>query len=453
MTLHVYNTMSRSLEPLTARRPGVIDMFVCGPTVYDYSHLGHAKTYTQFDVIARYLRFRGYALNYLQNITDVDDKIIRRAAARGVSPGRLAEEYEQYYLDDMAALHNTNVTVYARAHDYIPQIVDQIQRLLDKGFAYRIEDGYYYDVHRFPSYGKLSGRTKVNADDAVSRIDENVGKRSPADFCLWKFRKAGEPYWSTPLGEGRPGWHIEDTAITEHHFGPQYDIHGGASDLIFPHHEAEIAQMEAASGQTPLVRHWLHTGFLNTRSEKMSKSQGNSHTIRDALRQMHYTVLRFLFLSYHYRQSIELSEDVIEHARKGLQRIHVFNSTVDPELDNTENERLVRDFRTRFVKSLDQDFDTPGALIALFDFIREQNRRGGADRRVRALLDEVNEVFDILPADPDVLDAEIERHIALRQQLRAQKRFADADAIRDQLAGRGIVLEDTGATVKWRRRR
>lgn len=296
MAIALYNTLTRRVEPLEPMTPGVVRMFVCGPTVYDLAHVGHAKTYTQFDFLARYLRARGFEVTYAQNITDIDDKIIRRAAESGRDPRDLAAEFEDAYRQDMATLGNTSVDVYARALDHIDEIVAQVQALIERGHAYQLDDGWYFDLSTFSGYGKLSGRTEVAEEDSVARIDENDAKRNRGDFALWKARKPGEPFWDTPLGPGRPGWHIEDTAITEALFGPQYDLHGGAVDLIFPHHEAEIAQMEAASGKEPLVRHWVHTGLLRVDGAKMSKSSGNFLTIRDALAMGDYRTLRYAFL-------------------------------------------------------------------------------------------------------------------------------------------------------------
>jgi cysteinyl-tRNA synthetase len=451
-SIEVYNTMTKRLEPLSTKYKGQVEMFVCGPTVYNFAHLGHGKTYTQFDFIARYLRTSNYQVTYLQNITDVDDKIIERARATGQPPQSLARTFEQYYLEDMKALHNISVDIYARAHDYIEQIVDQVSRLIEKNYAYRTPDGYYFDLAKFPEYGKLSGRTTVEATDAVSRIDENLYKRNPGDFCLWKVPKEGDPFWDTPLGKGRPGWHIEDTAITEYHFGPQYDIHGGAVDLIFPHHEAEIAQIEAASGLNPMVRHWLHTGFLNMKSEKMSKSSGNFVTIRQVLERIDYRVLRFFFLSHHYRASIEYGEDSIEQARSSLTRINGFIRSIDSKYDDADIEEVISAFRRQFYAYLDKDFDTPRALALLFSFIRDLNRAGGpTGARVSALMREINSLFDFLTLEIDVADSYIEQQIKLRNELRKQKRFEEADAIRLQLQTEGVFLEDTTEGVRWRR--
>jgi cysteinyl-tRNA synthetase len=359
VAIQIYNTLTRSKHELRTLDASKLRLFVCGPTVYDYSHLGHGKTYTQFDFVARYLSFRGYDVVYLQNITDVDDKIIQRARTKGVHPKDLAAEFEGYYLEDMQALHNTSVTEYARAHDFIDEIVSQVKRLAEKGLAYRIPDGWYFDLSRFPGYGKLSGRTEVQADDALSRVDENPDKRNPGDFCLWKMRKPDEPFWITQLGEGRPGWHIEDTAITESVFGPQYDIHGGAVDLIFPHHEAEIAQMEGVSGLEPMVNTWMHTGFLRTVGARMAKSAGNFVTIREALAKYDYRVLRYFFISHHYRSAIEFSPNILESSGKALGRIDSFVRSISPSYDDEDSADLVGRYREVILSRLDDDFDTP----------------------------------------------------------------------------------------------
>ncbi len=449
MAIQIYNTLTRLKQELTTLDPSELKLFVCGPTVYDYSHLGHGKTYTQFDFVARYLVFRGYEVFYLQNITDVDDKIIQRARSKGVEPRELAAEFEGYYLEDMRALHNTSVTEYARAHDFIDQIVSQVKRLADKGYAYRIPDGWYFDLSRFPGYGKLSRRTVVQADDALSRVDENPDKRNPGDFCLWKMRKPDEPFWTTDLGEGRPGWHIEDTAITESVFGPQYDIHGGAVDLIFPHHEAEIAQMEGVSGLEPMVNAWMHTGFLRTIGTRMAKSAGNFVTIREALSQYDYRVLRYFFLSHHYRSAIDFGSHTLENAANALSRIDSFSRSISPLTDDPDSGDLVSHYREAILERLDDDFDTPGALAALFDFIREQNRRGNPGWRVFALLHELNSCFDFMNlAQPD-LDALVKEQVERRENLRRERRFQEADQIRDRLRADGIQLEDTLEGVRW----
>lgn len=454
MAISVWNTLTRSKEPLDPLEPGHVRLFVCGPTVYDLSHLGHAKTYTQFDLIARYLRYRGYEVTYLQNVTDVDDKIIDRAAQLDITPKELAERNEALYREDMEALGNTAVSTYARASDFIPQIVSQVQRLLEKGHAYELPDGYYFDIKSFPGYGKLAGRQDVAPEDSIARVDENPLKRNPGDFALWKKRKPGEPYWETELGAGRPGWHVEDTAITEHYLGPQYEIHGGAVDLIFPHHEAEIAVMESISGLDPLARYWLHTGFLTLRDRKMSKSFGNTFTIRGLLEQVDARALRFFFLRQHYRSPIAYDEELLEDAAAALRRIDNYRLRL-PAVDSDERSPEVAAVRDQILARLDDDFDTPAAFAALFDFIRQDNKRPSPSPGARALLDELDEFMQIFPADageaPDADDAWIDDAIARREQMRKERRFDEADAIRDSLLERDIVLEDTRDGVRWHR--
>lgn len=452
MSIRIFNTLTKSKDPFVPMTPGIVRMFVCGPTVYGLSHIGHAKTYTHFDFVARFLRKRGYLVTYVQNITDVDDKIINRARELGVTPRELSARYEARYLEDMAALHNTSVDTYERAHDHIDDIVAQVQALIDRGHAYRLDDGWYFDLSSFPGYGKLSGRTQAEAGDSVARIDENAQKRNPGDFALWKARKPGEPFWDTPLGPGRPGWHIEDTAITEAIFGPQYDLHGGAVDLIFPHHEAEIAQQEAASGKVPLVRYWMHGGLLRVDGAKMAKSAGNFLTIRQALERADYRTLRYAFLSQHYRSSMEFNDGTLAHAHAARRRVENFARLIDVTRTESDAEReLALRSRERFFARLDDDLDTPGAIGALFEYIREQNRRTEPPGpSALTLLREVDQLFDAFDIEqPASDDAEVETELARRRELRSARRFAEADEIRDRLRERGIVIEDSPESTRW----
>ena len=451
MAVHIHNTMSRKVERLTSDGSSV-RMFVCGPTVYDYAHIGHAKTYTQFDLIARFLRFRGCDVHYIQNITDIDDKIIQRAAVTGVTPDDLASRFEAAFLEDMSRIGNTSVDTYARALDYVPEIQGQVAILARDGYAYPLNDGYYFDTTTFEHYGQLSGRVASIRTDAVSRIDQNADKRNPADFCVWKFRKEGEPYWHAPFGNGRPGWHIEDTAITEHFFGSQYEIHGGAIDLIFPHHEAEIALMESISGLRPMVQHWLHTGFLNFGEQKMSKSTGNFITIRDLLDRVNYRVLRFLFLSQHYRSSLEFHDGTLTQAVNGLRRLDTFVGSVAHGHDDRHLHAEVKDMHQAFLRGLDNDFDCPIVIAALFQFVKKVNRAGGAGSRVWRLLQDVNTVFAFLDMRPPVRVAEIERLLRERDELRAAGRYREADAIRQRIVVEyEVIIEDGEEGTHWRR--
>mgnify|MGYP003393632096 CR=1 FL=1 len=383
MALKLHNTLSGNLEEFKPLEEGKVKMFVCGPTVYDYAHIGNAKTYTQFDVVARSLRYLGFDVDYLQNITDIDDKIIKRSAERSVAPEDIAKEFEDKYLEDMKALNNTSVAKYARAHDYVEAIISQVKRLVEKGFAYKISDGYYFDTKAFRDYGKLSGRDTLKPDDAVSRIDENPEKKNSGDFCLWKLKKEGEPSWSSELGEGRPGWHIEDTAITETEFGPQYDIHGGAVDLIFPHHEAEIAQMEAVSGLKPFVRYWLHTGFLNVDSEKMSKSKNNFYTIRDVFEKgFSPLALRYLFLLSHYRTPVNFTWEALEAAQNAYEKLKKTVSTWHVDTGKGEVDEA---YKAKFREKLENDLNTPQALAIVWTLVKD--KEVAPENKLATLLD------------------------------------------------------------------
>ena len=449
MALKIYNTLTRKKELFKPIRGKNINLFVCGPTVYDYSHIGHAKTYVQFDLIVRYLRYRKYKVFYLQNITDLDDKIINRARELKKDPLKLAREFEELYYDDIKKLDINSVNKYARATDYIKQIVKQVKTLLKKSYAYKIEDGIYFDLSKFEEYGKLSGRTALEAEDSISRIDDNINKKNKGDFCLWKFSKKDEPSWNTEIGGGRPGWHIEDTAITESFFGPQYDIHGGARDLIFPHHEAEIAQMESISGKKPLVKYWLHTGFLNLEREKMSKSLGNIITIKDILRKYNPEVIRFFFLSNHYRMPIDFSKEILEQYKNSLQRINDLIIRLKNSKDKDDT-KLINKTKKAFIKAMDDDFDTPKSFAIIFDFIRRVNKKGGSKRTLQ-FLKEIDSIFNILNFEEEKLPKELMRLIEKRERARKNKEYKTADKIRNELKNKGIILEDTEKGARWKK--
>jgi len=451
MTLRIYSTLTNRVEEFIPRNESSVDLFVCGPTVYDFSHAGHAKTYTQFDFIARYLKRHYSEVNYLLNITDIDDKIIARAIERNITSSELAEQYEKLFLEDMTWLGNTSVTEVAHATDYIPQIVDQIERLIEVGAAYQLDDGWYFDLSTQPAYGKLSGRVTLQDEDAVSRIDDNSNKRNIGDFALWKAAKPGEPFWQTKLGNGRPGWHIEDTAITEAVFGPQYDIHGGAVDLIFPHHEAEIAQMETASGQIPLAKYWMHTGLLRVDGARMGKSMNNFITIRDLKDQHDFRTLRYVLLSRHYRSSAELTDEAFVGALSNRERVENFYRHATSEKETNQAIASIEKAKAEFYSHLDNDLNTPDAFATLFTFIRESNRNEIAHgATARKFLDEINDLFVIFDFSQGMsINANVEGLIAKRNKLRASKQFAEADIIRKQLSEMGVTLEDTKEGTLW----
>ncbi len=469
----IYSTLSRKKEVFKPRKSKKVNFFVCGVTTYDFSHVGHARTYIAFDMIAKYLRQRGYDVCYLQNVTDVDDKIIKRAQEVGESSKKLARRFEKEYLADMRALGVNAPNAYARATDYIPEIISQAQRLLKKGYAYEIEgDGIYFDISKFKEYGKLSGRTSEQAQDAVSRIDESVNKHNRGDFALWRYSKKGEPTWRpAPQGRGpsrlqagRPGWHIEDTAITEKFFGPQYDIHGGAQDLIFPHHEAEVTQMESVSGKKPFVKYWLHTGFLTVKGEKMSKSLGNFVTIRDFLKVQSPRLLRYFILKTHYRSPIDYSEELLKQAESELGRVDEFVDRIKSEIRSTKSQTnskfQFQKFQTAFAKAMDDDFNTPLAISVLFDLIREGNAMLHEQRMTKAsakeildFLKRIDEFFGFIfwGRKEQHIPAEVRRLAEQRKQLRESQNWQKADELRKEIEKRGWTVDDTPSGWKLKK--
>lgn len=393
-------------------------MFVCGPTVYDYSHLGHARTYVVFDILAKYLRWTGKEVFYLQNITDVDDKIINRALTDGVTQNSLSRTFESEYLKDMHALGINSVSYYARATTHIPEIIDQVGRLLAKEVAYITKTGIYFNIDRFERNGELSGQNRVNR---VSRVTDTT-KHNPEDFALWKFGEFGEYTWDSPWGRGRPGWHIEDTAISEKYFGQQYDIHGGGLDLIFPHHEAEIAQMESLEGKHPMVKYWLHTGFLTVKGEKMSKSLGNFISIKDALKTWNKDILRYFILLSHYRSPLQATEEGITSASQALEHIR---SVAIKDLGRNH------DGRKAFTDAMESDLNTPMALAAI------QTLASSGDLEA---LREYGELLGINFLRETSVPITILQEI--RADLRARKQFELADMIRERMVAAGITITD-----------
>lgn len=465
--MKIYNTLTRQKEEFLPAGSKV-RMFVCGPTVYDYIHIGNARTFVFFDVVAKYLRQGGYKVEYIQNITDVEDKIIVRAQEQGKDPLKLAREFENIFLDDMKALGVTAVTEYneyARASDHINEVVRQVQTLIKKGHAYLIEgDGYYFDLTTFPEYGRLSGRTAEMADDAVSRVDENPNKRNKGDFALWKFAKPGEPSWNTELGTGRPGWHIEDTAITEKYFGPQYEIHGGGQDLIFPHHEAEIAQQASAAGIKPeeFVRYWMHTGFLVNKERKMSKSLGNFMTLNEALKKYSQEVLRFYFLSSHYRSPLDYSENLMQQSQKVVQRILEAKEKLILVIKSRGNEIPNKDrvilpsLMSDVADSMEDDFNTPEVIADLSDFLYyfnlqfdEKTITSQEAKDALKNLTEFNDIFGIIP-ESKAPSGEIKKILADYDQARQNKDYGTSGQLRNQIKSLGYEIEDTvyGPLVK-----
>jgi len=429
-----------------------VRMFVCGPTVYDYIHIGNARTFVFFDVVAKYLRYEGYKIDYIQNITDIDNKIIEQAQKEGVDSLEYAKKYSDIFKEDMLALGVTSPE-YKNATDHIPQVIKQVQTLLDKGNAYTIEnDGIYFDLSTFPDYGKLSGRTSGMADDAVSRIDDSDKKRNRGDFALWKFSQKSDPSWPAQFGDGRPGWHIEDTAITDKYFGPQYDIHGGGQDLIFPHHEAEITQQEAASGKKPFVKYWMHVAFVVSKEQKMSKSLGNFATVRQLLKKYPKEVLRFYLLSGYYRSPLEFGDKALKQAEAGVGRITEFVQKLNLSDGNgKENiEEASTQSQKQFTEAMDNDFNTPDALGSVFEFIRTANpmvNTNSLDTKsinsVKLYLEKVNSILGIVTTDKKEIPEEIQKMIKEREKFRAEKNYEESDKLRDKIRSLGYEIEDT----------
>ncbi len=463
--LKLYNTLSRKKEIFKPFKKGKVNMFVCGITSYDFPHIGHARTYIVFDAFAKYLKQKSFNVFYLQNITDIDDKIIIRAKEKKTTPGKLALLFEKEYLKDMKALKIDSVTKYARATNHIKEIINQVKRLLDKGFAYQIKDGVYYDILKFKNYGKLSGRTVLQAEDAVSRIDETKDKRNKGDFCLWKLSKKGESKWKSPFGLGRPGWHIEDTAITEKFFGPQYDIHGGARDLIFPHHEAEIAQIEAISNKSPMVNYWLHTGFLTVKGKKMAKSLGNFITIKDFLKDYSPRVLRLFVLKSHYRSPINYTEKLILQTKKELERIDGFigklkEQRTENKEQRTKTNNLILKAQKDFEKAMDNDFNTPKAVAVIFELMNKgnslinKNLLSRTDARdILKFLQEVDKAFGFisLSKKKEKIPKETLMLADKREKYRQQKKWEKADEVRKEIEKLGYKIEDTEKGPKLKR--
>jgi cysteinyl-tRNA synthetase len=455
--MKLYNTLTKKVEEVVPLETGKIKFFVCGPTVYDFVHVGNAKTYVQFDILARTLRQSGFEVFYLQNITDIDDKIITRAKEQNTGWEELRNTYEEAYFQDMKRLNITAVTTYARATDYIANIIRQVQTLLDKGHAYNTDDGIYFEIATFPEYGKLSGRTEVKEDDAETRIDQSDKKRGWNDFCLWKFSKPSEPVWDAPFGNGRPGWHIEDTAITEHHFGPQYDIHGGAVDLIFPHHEAEITQMESASGLTPFVRYWVHTGFLQVNDRRMGKSLGNFYTIRDVIEKGYDPLaLRVLMLQAHYRSPINFSWENLDAAHNRLKNYRAFAdlrwNMVKHKTTPVRKENRLDLSKQKIMEALQNDLQMPQALSVL-DALENEIVLNLAESKheFEQFLLFIDEIFGLdLLASTDIDDKQY-KLIDERDAARQNNDYKKSDELRDKLREQGIAIRDTDQGPIWSR--
>ena len=463
--MRLYNTMTRRKDEFVPLVPGEVKMYSCGPTVYNYFHIGNARPFIIFDILRGYFQYRGYKVTFVQNFTDVDDKIINSAREAGVSEREYADKFIAEYFIDAEALGIHKADFHPRVTDHIKEIIDIIKRLEANDLTYVVDGTVYYNTANFKGYGKL---IKQNLEDLEmgSRVDVNDVKKRPMDFVLWKAQKPGEPAWESPWGMGRPGWHIECSAMSMKYLGETIDIHSGGLDLIFPHHENEIAQSEGATGKT-FANYWLHNGFLNIENQKMSKSLNNFFTVRDISKQFDLEILRMFMLSCHYRSPINFSKELIASAKVGLERLYTAKKNLDylagiavaGEL--TGDEKIVMEnlmtYKEKFIEAMDDDLNTADALAAIYELVRDINTHVKAEStkalisQAKALLMELAGVLGLLGKEEKNLDEEIEKLIEDRQQARKDKNWALSDKIRDDLKAKGIILEDTPQGVKWRR--
>ena len=465
--MKIFNTMTRSKEEIKPLEEGKVKMYVCGPTVYNYIHVGNARPFIIFDTLRRYLEYRGYDVTFVQNFTDVDDKIIKRGHEEGIAPEEIAQKYIKEYFVDADGLGIKRASVHPQVTENIEQIIEFVKELEDKGYAYAVNGDVYFDTQKFEGYGKLSG-IKQEELEAGSRIEINDQKKHPMDFVLWKAKKEGEPGWTSPWGEGRPGWHIECSVMSRRYLGDTIDIHAGGQDLKFPHHENEIAQSEARSGKT-FSNYWMHNEYININNEKMSKSKGNFFTVRDISKLYDLEVVRLFMLSTHYRNPINFSDEILNQSKAGLERLYNAKERVEFIIsklnDNAENadelklEEELNSFRQRFIEAMDDDLNTADALSIIFELARFMNsnvNENATKEFANKVLGEFNELTGVLNIvnkkhEEDMLDEEIEALIQKRTDAKKNKDFKLADEIRNELLEKGIVLEDTRQGVKWRR--
>mgnify|MGYP001851994963 FL=1 len=467
--MKIYNTMSKKKEEFVPLEEGKVKMYVCGPTVYNFIHIGNARPMIVFDTVRRYFEYKGYDVNYVSNFTDVDDKIIKKAIEEGVTAEEISRRYIAECRKDIEGINVKPATKHPLATEEICGMVDMIQSLIDKGYAYEKNGTVYYRTRKFKDYGKLSHK---NLDDLQSGgrallVTGEDEKEDPLDFVLWKPKKEGEPAWQSPWSEGRPGWHIECSEMSKKYLGEQIDIHAGGEDLIFPHHENEIAQSEAANGKE-FARYWMHNGFLNIDNRKMSKSLGNFFTVREIGEKYDLQVLRFFMLSAHYRSPLNFSAELMEAAKSGLERIITAADNLKFLMTNAKSDVMSEEeeqryeasaqFTAGFEKAMDDDFNTADAIAAVFEYVKFINTNTGADsskeylEKLYGRLERLTDVLGIIiDRKEEMLDADIEALIEERQAARKEKNFARADAIREELLSKGIILEDTREGVKWKR--
>ncbi|MDZ5254921.1 cysteine--tRNA ligase [Clostridium sp. LIBA-8841] len=463
--MKVYNTLNKKKEEFIPLTPGEVKMYVCGPTVYNFFHIGNGRTFIVFDTIRRYFEYRGFKVDFVQNFTDIDDKMIKKANEEETTVKKIGDTYIKEYYQDADALNIERATVNPRATEFIGDIIKFVKGLVDKGYAYEVDGDVYFSTKKFEGYGKLSGQ---NIEDLQSgaRISIDERKKDPMDFAIWKAQKPGEPAWNSPWGMGRPGWHIECSCMAKKLLGETIDIHAGGSDLKFPHHENEIAQSEALTGE-PFARYWLHSAFVNVNNEKMSKSLNNFFTAREILEKYDADVIRFLMLSAHYRQQLNFSEDLLESAKASVERIYNAIGNLENLIDEVSREEMneeekayldsLNKYKEKYIEKMDDDFNTADAITAIFDLIKDTNTNITIDSSkelAQKALDLIRELGAPLgmfqKSTKGNLEEEIETLIAQRQQARKDRDFALADKIRDDLKDRGIVLEDTPQGVRWK---
>lgn len=464
--IRIYNTLTKKKEEFIPLVPGEVNMYVCGPTVYNFFHIGNGRTFIIFDTIRRYFEYRNYKVNYVQNFTDIDDKMIKKANEEGTTVKEIGDKYIKEYYIDADALNIERATINPRATEYINEIIKFVKGLVDKGYAYAVQGDVYFSTKKFQNYGKLSGQ---NLEDLQSgaRISIDERKQDPMDFAIWKAQKPGEPAWQSPWGMGRPGWHIECSCMARKILGETIDIHAGGSDLAFPHHENEIAQSEALTGK-PFANYWLHSAFVNINNQKMSKSLNNFFTAREILDKFDADTVRFLMLSAHYRQQLNFSEDLLHSAKASIDRLYNAIGNLENLLDEVTKEKINDDetkyfeslfqYKNRYIEKMDDDFNTADAITAIFDLIRDINTNVTIDSskelvyKSLELIRELGMPLGILQnSTKGSLEEEIEKLIAERQQARKDKDFDLADKIRDTLKARNIVLEDTPQGVRWKK--
>lgn len=463
--MKLYNTLTRRKEEFVPLKEGQVGIYVCGPTVYDFFHIGNARPFIVFDVLRRYFEYKGYKVIYVQNFTDVDDKIINRAAAENLRMEDVAARFIKEYFIDADGLGIKRATVHPKATEHIDEIIAMVEKLEKKGLAYEAKDGMYFDTTGFPDYGKLSKQSLEDLN-AGARIEVDINKKNPSDFALWKKQKSGEVAWESPWGLGRPGWHIECSAMATKYLGQTIDIHAGGQDLIFPHHENEIAQSEGASGK-PFARYWMHNGFITIDNEKMSKSLGNFFTVRDISREYDLEIIRFFMLSAHYRNPVNFSREMLKQAKNGLARLYntkrdleyaIINAVLK-DMDGKERAKTeeLGTYKKRFEGAMEDDLNTADAISVLFELVRELNiciKQGisaAFSEEALGLLTELAGVLGLLKKEQEELDGDIERLVRDRETARARKDWALADKIRDELKSKGIIIEDTSQGVKWKR--